>query len=155
MNRPVKMILAGMAIAVLSAGVYARGGEDCEYGQGYGMHGEWMGHPERMQQMHEQHLAKLHDKLKLTPQQETAWKKFTASKPMPDKSARPDPAEMAKLTAPQRLEKGIEHMRLMEEKLIEHLAALKEFYAVLTPAQQKIFDEQTPYHGMREPKHGK
>ena len=32
--------------------------------------------PERMEKMHEQHLATLHDKLKLTAQQETAWKKF-------------------------------------------------------------------------------
>ncbi len=155
MNKPVKMILAGMAIAVLSAGVYARGGEDCEYGQGYGMHGEWMGHPERMQQMHEQQLAKLHDKLKLTAPQEAAWKKFSASKPMPDKSARPDPAEMDKLTAPQRLEKSIEHMRAMEAKLTDHLAALREFYAVLTPAQQKIFDEQMQPRRWHEEKKGK
>jgi protein CpxP len=155
MNKPVKMVLAGMAIAALSAGVYARGGDDCEYGQGYGMHGGWMGHPEHMQQMHEQQMTKLHDKLKLTASQEAAWQKFKTSKTMPDKSARPDPAEMDKLTAPQRLEKSIEHTRLMEEKLTEHLAALKEFYAALTPAQQKIFDEQTAPRRWHEEKKGK
>lgn len=152
MSKPVKMILAGIAIAALSASVYARGGEDCAYGE----HGPMMGmDQERMEKMHEQHLSKLHDKLKLTAPQEAAWKKFTASKPMPDKSARPDPAEMDKLTAPQRLEKGIEHMRAMEEKMTEHLAALREFYAVLTPAQQKIFDEQTPQRRWHEQKKGK
>lgn len=158
MNKPVKMVLAGMAIAALSASVHARGGEDCEYGygHGYGEHGAMMGmHPERMQQWHEEHLAKLHDKLKLTAQQETAWKKFAASKPMLDKSARLDPAEMEKLNAPQRLEKGLEHMRAMEAKLTEHLAALKEFYAVLTPEQQKIFDEHTPPRRWSEQKKGK
>ena len=96
-----------------------------------------------------EHLAALHDKLKLTAQQETAWKKFAAQQPMLDKADRPDPAEMAKLNAPQRLEKGLEHMRAMEAKMTEHLAALKEFYAVLTPEQQKIFDEQMPRFGER------
>ena len=158
-NKSVKMILAGMAIAALSASVYARGG-DCDYGYGpgygggpgygYGMHGGRMGmNPERMEKMREQHLAVLHDKLKLTAQQETAWKKFAASQPIPDKSARLDPAEMEKLNAPQRLEKGLEHMRAMEARLTEHLAALKEFYAALTPEQQKIFDEDRPYRGGR------
>lgn len=156
MNKSVKMILAGMAIAALSASVYARGGDGCEYGYGYGEHGAMMGtHPERMEKMREQHLATLHFKLKLTAQQETAWKKFAASKPILDKTARLDPAEMEKLNAPQRLEKGLEHMRAMEARLTEHLAVLKEFYAVLTPEQQKIFDEQTPYHGMRGQKHWK
>lgn len=157
-NKSVKMILAGMAIAALSASVYARGGEDCDYGygHGYGMHGGGMGmHPERMEKMREQHLAALHDKLKLTAQQETAWKKFAASQPIPDKSARLDPAEMEKLNAPQRLEKGLEHMRAMEARMTEHLAALKEFYAVLTPEQQKIFDEQTPPRRWSEQKKGK
>jgi len=150
MNKSVKMILAGMAIAALSATVYARGGDDC----GYGEHGGMMGRdPERMEKMHEQRLATLHDKLKLTAQQEPAWKKFAAQPPVFDKTTRPDPEEMAKLHAPQRLEKGLEHMRAMEAKLTEHLAALKEFYAVLTPEQQKIFDDSMPrfgdHHGPR------
>lgn len=155
MNKSVKMILAGLAIAALSANVYARGG-DCDYGPGYGGHGPMMGWDSaKMEKYHEQHLAKLHDKLKLTAQQEPAWKKFTANNPMADKSLRPDPAEMAKLNAPQRLEKGLEHMKAMEAKMTEHLAALKEFYAVLTPEQQKIFDEETPHGGMRDHRRGK
>jgi Spy/CpxP family protein refolding chaperone len=146
LNKSAKMILAGLAIAALSASAYAHSGGDC----GYGGHGGMMGgDPAKMEKMHEQHLATLHDKLKLTAQQEPAWKKFTANNPMADKSARPDPAEMAKLNAPQRLEKGIEHMKTMETKMTEHLAALKEFYAVLTPEQQKTFDEQTPRFGDR------
>jgi protein CpxP len=154
MNKSVKMILAGAAIIAMSASAFARGGEDC----GYGGHGGMMGgDPAKMEKMHEQHLATLHDKLKLTPQQEPAWNKFAAIKPA-DPANRPDPAEMAKLNAPQRMEKGLEHMKAMEAKMTEHLAALKEFYAVLTPEQQKIFDEQTPMFGgpgERGPRHGK
>jgi Spy/CpxP family protein refolding chaperone len=156
MNKSVKMIMAGMAIAALSASVYARGG-DCDYGPG--MQGGRMGmDTERMEKMHEAHLATLHDKLKLTAQQEAAWKKFAAVNPMADKSARPDSAEMAKLNAPQRMEKGLEHMKTMEAKMAEHLTALKEFYAVLTPEQQKTFDEHTPMFGGsggRGPRSGK
>ena len=90
--------------------------------------------------VHEQNLAALHDKLKLTAQQETAWKKFAAIKPIADPALRPDPAEMDKLNAPQRLEKGLAHMRAMEAKLTEHLAALKEFYAEFAD----LFDRALP-----------
>jgi periplasmic protein CpxP/Spy len=149
-NKSAKMILAGMAIAALSASVYANGGEGCAHGDHDGMMGM---NPERMEKMHEQHLATLHDKLKLTAQQDPAWKKFASVTPTPDKFARPDPAEMAKLNAPQRMEKGLEHMKAMETKMTEHLAALKEFYAVLTPEQQKIFDAQMPKFGEHGHKH--
>ncbi len=151
MNKSVKMLMAGVAIAALSASVYARGGEDCGFGERGAMSDRQV---ERMEKMHEKHLTTLHDKLKLTAQQETAWKKFAANKPMLDKTNRPDPAEMQKLNAPQRMEKGMEHMKAMETKMTEHLAALKEFYAVLTPEQQKVFDEQTPPFGDRGGRHG-
>lgn len=144
MKKSVKMLMAGVAIAALSASVYARSGDDC----GYSDRGQVSDRQiERMEKMHERHLTNLHDKLKLTAQQESAWKKFTANQTVVDKTARPDPAEMQKLNAPQRMEKGLERMKSMETKMTEHLAALKEFYAVLTPEQQKVFDEQTPAFG--------
>jgi Spy/CpxP family protein refolding chaperone len=150
MNKTVKMLLAGMAIAALTASAFANSGGDC----GYAEHGQMMGmNQERMEKWHEKHQAALHEKLKLTAQQETAWKKFSSSQPMLDKAARPDPAEMEKLNAPQRMEKGLEHMKAMEAKLTEHLAALKEFYAVLTPEQQKIFDQQMPAPGQHKKMH--
>lgn len=143
-NKPAKLILAGLAIAALSVNVYARGSNDC----GYGMPGQMSDRQiERMEKMREDHQARLHEKLKLTAQQEPAWKKFTASQPLPNKAARLDRGEMQKLSAPQRMEKGLEHMRTMEKTMTEHLAALKEFYAALTPEQQKVFDAQTPRFG--------
>jgi periplasmic protein CpxP/Spy len=150
-NKSAKMILAGLAIAALSASVYARGNQDC----GYGVPGQMSDRQiERMEKMREDHQATLHEKLKLTAQQETAWKKFTASQPFPNKATQLDPAEMNKLTAPQRMEKGLEHMRTMEKTMTEHLAALKEFYAALTPEQQKVFDAQTPRFGDRGGRRG-
>ena len=149
-TKSVKMLLTGMAIVALSANAFARDMEDCRHDE----RGRMSMNPERMEKYQEQHLSTLHEKLKLTPQQEAAWTKFAANRPVLEKQARPDPAEMAKLTAPQRLEKGLERMRAMEAKLSEHLAALKEFYAVLTPEQQKIFDEQTPPLGARWERRG-
>jgi periplasmic protein CpxP/Spy len=152
MSKSAKMLLAGMAIAALSASVYASSEDGC----GYGAHGRMMGWDAvRMEKYHEQHLARLHELLKLTPQQEPAWKKFSAVNPVPDASMRPNPAEMEKLNAPERLEKGLERMKLMEAKMTEHLAAVKEFYAVLTPEQQKVFDDQMPRPGWRGPRHGR
>ncbi len=149
LNKSIRMLMAGAAIAALSASVYAHDGEDCEHGG----HGGMMDRdPARMEKYHEQHLARLHDKLKLTAQQEPAWKKFTAQTAVPQASARPDRVEMEKLNAPQRMEKGLEHMKAMEARMADHLAALKEFYAVLTPDQQKIFDEQM--HHWRHHGHG-
>ncbi len=152
MNKLLKMLLAGATIFAVSANVYARGGEDCDYMERGAM---MRMNPERMEKMHEQHLSRLHEKLKLSAQQETAWKKFAAHEPMRGKMDRPDPDEMEKLNAPQRLEKALEHMRTMEKNLTEHLTALKEFYAVLTPQQQKTFDEQMPGFGDRGQRHGR
>jgi protein CpxP len=141
LKKSTKMILAGVAIAALSVNVYARSNRDC----GYGVPGQLSDRQiERMEKIRTEHQTALHEKLKLTAQQETAWKKFTASQPFPNKTARLNRAEMQKLTAPQRMEKGLEHMRTMEKTMSEHLAAVKEFYAALTPEQQKVFDAQTP-----------
>jgi hypothetical protein len=153
MNKSLKMLLAGAAIVAVSTSVYAFGGGDC----GCGDRGPMMGGMkfERMEKMREKHLAALHDDLKLSAQQETAWKKFAASTPLGGKMVRPDPEAMEKLNAPQRMEKGLEQMRTMEKKMAEHLAELKEFYAVLTPEQQKTFDDRMPSHGDRGFRHGR
>ncbi|MDD5056436.1 MAG: Spy/CpxP family protein refolding chaperone [Sideroxydans sp.] len=157
MNKSVKMIMAGVAIAALSASVYARGGDCGDWGGGPMMGGGSMKggmNIERMQKMHDARMTNLHDKLKLTSKQEAAWKKFAAFDPVRGTN-RPDPAEMDKLNAPQRMEKGLERMREMETKMAEHLAVLKEFYAVLTPEQQKVFDDEMPAPGARGQRRGR
>jgi protein CpxP len=87
--------------------------------------------------------AKLHDALQLTAAQEPAWTTYQAAiKPagMEMHGAR---ADWAGLSAPARMEKMIamakQHVSAMESRL----AALNSFYAVLTPAQKKVFDENT------------
>lgn len=99
--------------------------------------------PGRYAERMERYRAELHDKLKLTPQQENAWRTFTertkaAAAPWP----RDERAELASLTAPERMERMLARMKEFEGRMAERLAAVKEFYAVLTPEQRKVFDEQ-------------
>jgi protein CpxP len=116
-----------------------------------GRHGYAEMHDAKAGEHMAKHLAALHDKLKLTAAQEPAWAAFVADvKPTPPAS-RPDRAAVAKMTAPERLEKWIavskDHVAKMETSLV----ALKTLYAGLTPEQQKVFDDQLPggAHGHR------
>lgn len=102
---------------------------------------------ERMQQHHQQ----LHDALKLTPEQEGAWKKLMASEHPMEPAEASKPEDWAKLTTPERAERMLERMKAHQAQMTEHVAALKDFYAVLTPEQQKTFDDfhAGPRGGMR------
>lgn len=102
---------------------------------------------QQMEQMRERRQTLLHDSLQLTPEQEKAWTAFAAK----HKELHPgEPAErqaFAGLHAPERMEKMLERLRAHEARMSKMLEALKEFYAVLTPRQQKIFDEFMPAAG--------
>lgn len=99
------------------------------------------GHSERHAKMMEQHHTQLHDALKLTAEQEPAWKKLMDSE-QPRAAAQGGPAEdWAKLNAPERAEKMLELSKARQAQMTEHVAALKAFYAVLTPEQQKTFED--------------
>jgi len=94
-------------------------------------------HAERM----ERYRAELQEKLKLTPQQENAWKTFN-EKMKPPAWPRRDRAQSTDLPAPERMEQMLARMKEFESHMAERLAAVKEFYAVLTPEQRKVFDDQ-------------
>lgn len=108
--------------------------------------GAW--NPARLQAMQERHHAMLKAQLKLTPEQEPAWKTFIEATRMPAALAapRPDPAEMARLNTPQRLDRmkalHAQRMAEMTAAMDRHADAVKAFYAVLTPQQQQVFDAQ-------------
>jgi Spy/CpxP family protein refolding chaperone len=101
-----------------------------------------------------EHMAKrqaeLHDALKLSASQEQAWASFVASHKPAEHAQRPDRAQWAGLSAPQRMEKMIEMQKQRTTRMEERLAALNTFYATLTPEQKKVFDQQSMrHHGMR------
>lgn len=94
--------------------------------------------------------AALHDALKLTPAQEPAWTAFvSATAPTPH--APVDRAALANLSAPERMEKMIAMQKERSAKMEAHLAALKTFYAQLTPEQKGLFDAaiKKAHHGGR------
>jgi Spy/CpxP family protein refolding chaperone len=104
--------------------------------------------PAKMEQMVNQHLAAFKAKLKLAPSQEGAWTAFTAAmKPAAGmEGKRPDRAEIEKLPLPERIDKmralRKEHMTAMEANMDKRDEAIKTFYAVLTPEQKKVADEE-------------
>lgn len=53
---------------------------------------------------------------------------------------------ISKKTAPERMQTMIDRMKTHEKELTEQLAALKVFYAKLTPEQQRIFDNESMYY---------
>ena len=143
--------------SLVLAGVLASAG-GVAFAQAEGMMGhDGMGHgdPVKMAQMHARHLSELKAKLKIAANQEAAWNTFAESmKPPADiMGKRPDPAELDKLTTPERIDKmralHKEHMAAMDAAMDKRAEATKSFYAVLSPEQKKIFDAEFAKMGHR------
>ena len=114
----------------------------------------WAGHSDtaRAEKMYTHHITELKTKLHITPDQESAWKTFAeALKPQPhDGKQRPDWKSLAQLSTPERIDQ-LHTLRLQhqtEENTMhdQHDAAIKTFYAVLTPEQKKTFDSVHMQH---------
>jgi hypothetical protein len=91
---------------------------------------------------------RLHDLLQIKADQETAFRTFVASL----EQARPKrgegrrgpgrgaPAERENLTTPERLDRQAQRLADAQQRLQKTSAAVKTFYAALTPDQRKAFD---------------
>lgn len=93
--------------------------------------------------------AKLRADLKLTAQQEPAFSAFLAAgkpaqRPQGQGAGKAggERGQFAALPAPQRMERMIERQKQRTARMEARLAALNNFYAVLTPEQKKVFDSQ-------------
>lgn len=139
-----KRLLIGVVAVSLGAGSVAAfaGRPDCGYMGGPMGAGAQERGGERMKERMEKRAAELHDKLKLNASQENAWRTYVGKMKPADTLARPDRAELEKLPAPERMEKMHALMKEREKFMAERVAATKEFYAVLTPEQQKTFNEE-------------
>jgi protein CpxP len=97
--------------------------------------------PEQRAEFAARRTAKLHDALKITPAQESAWTAFVASM-KPARGGHPDRAALAGLSAPQRMARHIERQKQRTAAMEGRLEAMNSFYAVLTPEQKKTFDDK-------------
>lgn len=113
--------------------------------------------PAKMQAYIAKRQAELKAKLNLTPEQESSWATFTsAMKPpaMPPKGMeRPNPADLEKLTTPERIDK-MRAMRdqrhaLMGTERSKREEATKTFYNTLNADQKKVFDTESLKFGPR------
>lgn len=170
MNPLLKSILATGLIATAGFASYAQTADKAalhhpssQQGAQAGGQGGRMGmmDPEKRKTMMARHIEALKAKLKITPAQEGAWTTFTTAMQPAAKMEhqRPDRAEMDKLTTPERIDKMRElrkqHMTDMHTAMDKRDDAIKTFYAVLTPEQQKVFDAEHTRMGMHHgEKHG-
>lgn len=85
-------------------------------------------------------MAKVKEKLQITPAQEGAWANWiTAIQPSANLQ-RPDRAALEKLPTPQRIDQ-MRAFRTQRIAVMDRRAdATKTFYTALTPAQQALFD---------------
>lgn len=149
---------AGWAMAQQGPG---KGGHKDDCGPGHSERGGKMS--ERMGKRMEERQAQLKTALKLNANQEAAWNQYQQAMKPPAAPAQPaNPADWSKLTTPQRLEKMQALHTERQKHMAQHLQATQQFYAALTPEQQKVFDEQQNHgkHGRgghgdkREHRHG-
>lgn len=139
-----RMLIALVAFGLGSGSVVAHAGKGgcSQDDHGLAARGQRMHSPERMKERFEKRQTDLHDKLKLNANQESAWKAYQDVLRPGNPPARPARAEMEKLPAPERMEKMLGFMQEREKRMALRIAATREFYAVLTPEQQKIFDAE-------------
>lgn len=143
MNILRKSILIGFTVLGMAA---AHAQDTTQQGQQQGRQGHAVSMEQRqakMAEMYAKRQARLHDKLKITAQQEAAWATYQAAiKPAAPAGPRPQRGEFAKLSAPERLSKQIEMSKVREARMQQHLTAMTAFYEQLTPEQKTVFDKR-------------
>lgn len=108
--------------------------------------------PAEMQAKRQARLNELKAKLQLTPAQEPAWAQFTAVAAAPPHRPAGERPNFAAMSTPERMD-AMDKMRAQRDAQRDRReAAVRTFYAKLTPAQQKVFDAESA--GMMADRHG-
>lgn len=142
MHKFTKSIVIGMTVLGLGGTALAQIPPSDNAGKTGMMQDKYEKRGERMKEHMAKRQAELHAKLKLSAAQEPAWKTYIDSMTPPAMDQRPDRAALQKMPAPQRMQAMLDLMKQGQARMESHLAALKTFYAVLTPEQQKTFDAE-------------
>jgi len=95
---------------------------------------------ERYSKILAQRHQQLREALGLTAEQESGWEKLVASEASKQDLGVGQPKDWSSLSVPERAEKMLELSRKHQARMTEHVAALKDFYAMLNPDQQKSFE---------------
>lgn len=145
-SRPSHLVASILAVLGLAAAGIVQAQSAPAAGPGSRIEQRAARHAEHRADMHK----RLHDTLKLSADQEGAWKKFSDSMQPPARPALARDA-LAGLTAPERADKMLELSRQRQAEAEKHAAALKEFYAVLNSDQKRAFDA---FHAGMRPARG-
>jgi hypothetical protein len=110
----------------------------------------------KMQERRADHQARLKESLKITAEQEPAWRAFVArTAPEPRARTSADREDWSKLTTPQRLDRMQARQAERAAQMTQRIDATRSFYASLTAEQQQVFDAhghgfmRTGHHGHR------
>jgi Spy/CpxP family protein refolding chaperone len=114
-------------------------------------HGHW-DKSKRIEFMEKRQNA-LHDKLGLSASQEAAWNDFVAKSKSNENWPNPDWSELSNLSTPDRLDHMLAMMKERQQAMESHAEVVKAFYAQLTPAQKRIFDESFAFHKIEHERH--
>jgi periplasmic protein CpxP/Spy len=96
----------------------------------------------RMQERMARRLGELKQKLQVSGAQEGAWTTWTAAL-TPTRLQRPDRAEMAALSTPERIDRMRALRAQRNAEMDKRLDATKTFYASLSAEQKKVFDAES------------
>jgi hypothetical protein len=103
-------------------------------------------HETRRREALEEQARRLHDILNLRPDQDAALHAFLTSMAPPRREdmRRERPDEAGKLTTPQRLDRMAQRLAERQTEFQTRAAAIRQFYAALSPEQQRAFDALPP-----------
>ncbi|MGO4380089.1 Spy/CpxP family protein refolding chaperone [Pseudoduganella sp. RAF53_2] len=146
MNTLRKAFVVGAAVISLGSVAFSAQAQDTPHRQ----YAATKFDPAQMSARLDKRLQKLHDALKLNSSQEAGWQTYAAAIKADIPTTRPDFASFKNLSTPEKMEKRIEFSKTHITQMENHLAALKTFYATLTPEQQKTFDQ-----AMSHARHGR
>lgn len=102
------------------------------------------GPPDGSQRDGAQREERLRERLKITPQQDTAFKAYIAATARSQRGNRPDREAMRNLTTPQRLDAQLAEASKRQAEMKTRADAAKRFYAGLTAQQRATFDQMPP-----------
>lgn len=136
-------VMAGGAGGLLPLGAHAQSAPNQQEREQAGQQQDRAKVLERKRERMAQREGALREKLKLTAAQEGAWRAYVETMQPKWEQIRPERPDLAKLTAPERMEWMLSRLTEHEQKMRKQLSATKDLYAQFTPEQRRIFDAET------------